>query len=294
MGRQGVWMTGAAWAAAATLTACALQVRMGEAVVYEPKPSTLSLEQAVAGDWRSERFVARDVYRHPVQVLRFFRVKPEHAVVEVWPGGGYWTEILAPYLRGRGQYTAAHFVVSDPNAPDWRRAMVQRFVDKLRADPRRYGEVKVTEVGLPDRWQMTEPESADRVLTFRNVHNWIKGGYAERMFEAFYAALKPGGELGVVEHRAAPGTSLQRMIDSGYVTERYVIELAHAAGFRLLERSEINANPRDSRDHPAGVWTLPPTLRLGEVDREKYLAIGESDRMSLRFVKPVQLAPKAD
>ena len=274
------------------LAACGTMVFNVESGRYRaPGASTLTLEQAVAGDWRTPRHVARDRYRHPVEVLNFFGLSPEQTVVEVWPGGGWWTEILAPYLRGRGSYYAAHFAASHPNTPDWRKAMVQTYAEKLAADPRRYGEVIVTELGRPAHWEMAPPESADRVLTFRNVHNWMKGGYAERMFRAFHDTLKPGGVLGVVEHRAAPGTPIQDMIRSGDVTEAHVIELAHGAGLRLVDRSEINANPDDTRDHPAGVWTLPPSLRLGDADREKYLAIGESDRMTLKFVRPVLIAP---
>jgi predicted methyltransferase len=145
--------------------------------------------------------------------------------------------------------------------------------------------VIVSELGKPDRWHACPPGTADRVLTFRNVHNWMNSGYEAQMFKAFHAALKPGGVLGVVEHRAKPGTSREQMVKSGYVTEAYVIELAEQAGFALEARSEVNANPKDTTDHPEGVWTLPPSLRLKDQDREKYLAIGESDRMTLRFVK---------
>lgn len=276
---------------AALVAGCNWAVQFGDAVVYHPEPARLSLEQAVAGSWRTPRHAARDPWRHPVEVPRFFGLRPDQTVVEIWPGGGYWTEILAPYLRGRGRYIAAHFPASAPQTPDWQRAMVQRFANKLAADPRRYGEVVLAEIGPPDAWQPVPAGSADLVLTFRNVHNWLAGGYAERMFQAFHDMLRPGGTLGVVEHRAAPGTPLADMIRTGYVTEEQVIALARQAGLVLTGRAEINANPRDSRDHPAGVWTLPPTLRLGETDRERYLAIGESDRMTLRFARPVLLAP---
>lgn len=156
----------------------------------------------------------------------------------------------------------------------------------LASRPDLYGKVVKTVLLAPDYLDIAPRGSADMVLTFRNAHNWAKAGNAEAMFEAFYAALKPGGVLGVVDHRAKPGTPFQRQIDTGYLTEEYVIGLAQKAGFRLAAKSQINANPRDDTDHPRGVWTLPPTLALGDKDRDKYLAIGESDRMTLKFVKP--------
>jgi len=259
-----------------------------------PLSGGASLAEVIAGDHRTPEFAARDRYRHPRETLEFFGVKPDMTVVEVWPGGGWYTEILAPYLRERGTYYAAGFVVSDADAPAYRRNLTAKFKEKLEARPELYDRVRVTELGRPDRWEACPPGTADLVLTFRNVHNWMGADYERDMFRAFHAALKPGGTLGVVEHRARPGTSLEQMKKSGYVTEEYVIEVATAAGFRLVAKSDVNANPSDTTDHPEGVWTLPPTLRLGEKDRAKYLAIGESDRMTLKFVKPVLLAPRAD
>lgn len=244
------------------------------------------IDAAVAGTHRTAEYVARDVYRHPAETLEFFDVRPEMTVVEVWPGGGWYTEILGPLLREKGSYILAGFVTDPDKAPQWRIDLMKELRQKLDASPGIYGAPRVTELGIPDAWKAAPAGSADRVLTFRNVHNWLKGDYAEPMFKAFYDALKPGGVLGVVEHRAKPGTSVEEMKVSGYMTEDYVIKLAEDAGFELVARSEINANPKDSADHPKGVWTLPPSLRLGEKDREKYLAIGESDRMTLRFVKP--------
>ncbi len=240
----------------------------------------------ISGEHRASENTSRDQYRHPVETLAFFEVRPSMTVVEVWPGGGWYTEILAPLLRQSGRYIAAGFVTNPELAPQWRIQLMQALEAKMAAAPDLYGKPLITELGLPDSWVAAPPGSADRVLTFRNVHNWLKGGYAEPMFEAFYAALKPGGILGVVEHRARPGTSIEAMKVSGYMTEEYVIKLATEAGFKLEARSEVNANPKDSADHAEGVWTLPPSLRLGEKDREKYLAIGESDRMTLKFVKP--------
>ncbi|MGH8460326.1 MAG: class I SAM-dependent methyltransferase [Stenotrophobium sp.] len=271
---------------------CALVLTLAACAASPPAAdfATPSLQQAIASPTRTAAFVARDRYRHPQKTLDFFGVTPGMNVVEIWPAPGWYSEILAPYLRAHGHYTAAGFVVSGDTALQWQQKMMAAYHAKLVAAPQLYDRVTVTEAGL-DHWQFAPRASADCVLTFRNVHNWIGGDYAPQMFTAMFDALKPGGELGVVEHRASPGTTLQQMKDTGYVTEAYVIQLAQQAGFKLQAQSEINANPLDTHDHPKGVWTLPPTLRLGDQDRDKYLAIGESDRMTLRFVKPLQIAP---
>jgi predicted methyltransferase len=241
-----------------------------------------TLEEAVAGDWRSEAARARDVHRHPLQTLQFFGVAADQTVVEVWPGTGWYLEILAPFLADAGVYYAAGMGTGEGEGARYRNRMQQQLIDKVASDPARFGKARVTALMPPDATEPVPPGSADVVLTFRNVHNWLAAGNAEAMFAAFHHALKPGGTLGVVEHRAAPGTSLEQMKESGYVTEALVIELAAQAGFELAERSEVNANPKDTKDHPRGVWTLPPTLALKDQDREKYLAIGESDRMTLK------------
>lgn len=243
-------------------------------------------DRALAGDHRDPANAARDGYRNPKATLEFFGLRPDMTVVEIWPGRGWYTEILAPVLREQGRLYAAGFVIDSEDTNDYRRQIQAAYLDKLAARPDVYDQVIVTAMGPPDHYDIAPEGSADLVLTFRNVHNWTKGGFAEPVFAAFHRALKPGGVLGIVEHRAAEGTSMDDMFASGYVTESLVIELAEAAGFRFDGRSEINANPRDTKDHPRGVWTLPPTLRLGDEDRDKYLAIGESDRMTLRFVKP--------
>jgi predicted methyltransferase len=242
-----------------------------------PLPSSPTLAEVVAGSQRTPAFKERDRYRHPLQVLEFFGLKPQMRVVEIWPSGGWWTEILAPYLRSHGKYYAA---------VEGRSGEGGGFRDKLAAAPQYYDRVIVTEAGPPDHWRIAPPGSVDLVLTFRNVHNWLAGGYEKKMFAAAYRALKPGGVLGLVEHRAAPGTTRADWVKTGYVSEDYVIDLARQAGFRLVARSEINANPKDTKNYPKGVWTLPPTLTLGQKDRAKYLAIGESDRMTLKFMKP--------
>ena len=271
----------------ATLSAV-LAALLLHACASQPSGSSPSPDKVLAGDWRSAENRARDRYRHPKETLEFFGVKPDQTVVEVWPSGGWYTEVLAPYLREHGKYYAAGFVVSWAGAPQWRKDSAADFRKMLDARPDLYDRVAVTELGLPDRWQPCPPGTADVVLTFRNIHNWIAGDYEAQMFQAFYDALKPGGVLGVVEHRAPIGTSRETTKRTGYVTEWSVIQAAQAAGFQLVARSEINANPKDTKDYPEGVWTLPPTLRLGDKDKDKYLAIGESDRMTLKFVKPAK------
>ena len=260
----------------------------------ESWPYREAMAEAVDHPVRAEANRERDRYRHPAAVLQFFDVQPQMTLVEIWPATGWWTEILGPYTHDKGIYYAAGFATTADNTPQWRRDMQKSFAEKMQRNPEVYDHVVMTELGVPERTTMAPPGTVDRVLTFRNVHNWMKGEYAEGIFTAMYRALKPGGILGVVEHRAKPGTDLETMIRTGYVTEAYVIELAEKAGFSLLERSEINANKKDTTDHPAGVWTLPPSLRhcssLAEDQqapcRQKYRAIGESDRMTLKFVKP--------
>lgn len=242
-----------------------------------------ALDAALAGAHRSDQNKARDAFRHPKETLAFFGLSRGQTVVEVWPGGGWYTEVLAPVLKDKGRYIAASWDKDSPAS--YVKAGLDRYAAKLGAAPAQYSEVTVTEFG-PKKLQMVPPGSADLVLTFRNVHNWMADGWAEDAFKAMYAALKPGGVLGVVEHRAPDSQPQDPKAASGYVRQDHVVKLAEAAGFKLDAASEINANPRDTRDHPKGVWTLPPTLALKEQDRDKYLAIGESDRMTLRFVKP--------
>ncbi|NKF21509.1 class I SAM-dependent methyltransferase [Solimonas marina] len=235
-----------------------------------------ALKSAIDSSERPAALKARDPYRHPLQTLEFFGIAPNMHVVEIWPGLTGYTDILAPYLREHGEYIAAL-----PASEKGLAAYKQKLADSADLD-----KVTISTFAPPAKTEVAPPGSADAVLTFRNVHNWISGGYDQAAFNAFYTALKPGGTLGVVEHRAKPGSTLETMKKSGYVNEDYVIALAENAGFKLVARSKINDNPKDDKDHPAGVWTLPPTLKLGDQDRDKYLAIGESDRMTLKFVKP--------
>ena len=262
---------------AALLPACAIDSGHSDA--------NSAIRLAVEGDHRPVEQRQRDPWRRPGQTLAFFGIQPDMTVVEIWPGGGGWyTAILAPLLRDRGQLYAAQFP-ADSGIGFYSRSR-ERFMARLADHPEVYDRVMVTSLYPPQWPDAAPPGSADAVLTFRNVHNWAKAGNADEMFAAFYRALKPGGLLGVVEHRAPPGRPLAAQIESGYMTEDYVITKAQAAGFLLDARSDINANPADPADHPAGVWTLPPTLRLGDVDQGKYRQIGESDRMTLRFIKP--------
>ncbi len=234
-------------------------------------------------DHRTPEFVERDQYRHPLKTLKFFEVKPEMTVVEIWPGKGWYTEVLASYIT-KGKLYTAHFPTDV--GIDYYDASHALFVKKLEAHPEVYSQVKMAAFDPKHNLLSIPDGSADRVLTFRNVHNWLRSESEATAFELFYKALKPGGVLGVVEHRALEGTDWETMKVSGYMTEQYVIDLAQKAGFVLEAKSEINSNAKDTKNHPKGVWTLPPSLRLKERDREKYLAIGESDRMTLKFRKP--------
>jgi predicted methyltransferase len=244
------------------------------------------LAAAIADPSRTPKFVTRDVYRHPSETLRFFGVRPDQTVVEVWPGRGWYMEILAPYLHDKGKYFAAIEAPDVAGASKEARENAAFLRKRIADDPARFGKVIVTDLHPPQLTEICPPGTADLVLTFRNVHNWLGDGIEQAQFDAFFKALKPGGVLGVVEHRAKPGTSLAEMRNSGYMDEVYVKKLATTAGFRFDAESTINDNPKDTKDYPEGVWTLPPTLALGDKDRAKYLAIGESDRMTLRFVKP--------
>ena len=246
------------------------------------------LDDAVAGSWRSPANVARDVYRHPKETLGFFGISPAQTVIEITPGGGWYAEILAPYLRDNGQYIAAVVdpaAVAEGRSRDYQQKNKAALETRFAGSAAHYGKAKL--VGYdPKAPVFGAADSADLVVTFRNVHNWRSSGQAEGMFKGFFNVLKPGGVLGVVEHRASADVAADDK--SGYVGEAQVIALAEAAGFKLQEKSEINANPRDTKDHPNGVWTLPPSNDHDAADDAKYKAIGESDRMTLRFIKPAK------
>ena len=243
------------------------------------------LDEVIDAPHRSEENRARDRYRHPIETLLFFGLRENMTVVEISPANGWYTEILAPILKRQGKFLASPPALA-ADAPEPMKRRDAAYKAMVAADPKLYDGATIVNFDL-QKPVFGTAGNADMVLTFRNVHNWSKAGTAEAMFQAFYMALKKGGVLGVVEHRARPGTSFQRQIDSGYMTEAYVIETATRAGFKLVASSDINYNPKDTTDHPGGVWNLPPNLRgVAEKDKAKYLAIGESDRMTLKFVKP--------
>ena len=248
--------------------------------------TSTALANVLKGPWRSEANTARDGYRHPAETLAFFGVSPGETVVEITPGGGWYAEILAPYLHDTGQYVAAVVdpaAVAEGRGRDYQQKSKSSLEAKFDASPAQYGKAKVVSYD-PKAPVLGPANSADTVLTFRNVHNWRSSGQAEGMFKGFYEVLKPGGVLGVVEHRAKGDVATDDK--SGYVGQAQVIALAEAAGFKLADKSEINANPLDTKDYPGGVWTLPPSNSHDAADAAKYKAIGESDRMTLRFVKP--------
>lgn len=248
----------------------------------ENTASVKALENAVSGDHRTAKNKARDQYRHPIETLDFFGFTPNMTVVEITPGGGWYTEILAPALKGTGKLYGAHY--PDTGEDNYYSNSRKKLVKKLASDAV-FSEVVLTDFTPRQESELAPQGTADLILTFRNLHNWKDAG-VEQVFKDAFNALKPGGVLGIVEHRLPVGVSPEKA--KGYVSEVHTIKQAKAAGFRFAGSSEVNANTKDLAIHPKGVWTLPPVLRLGETDRAKYLAIGESDRMTLKFVKPAK------
>ena len=268
-------LIGGAGLALGALTGCAAPGAGGSA-------PDAALRAWAQGPHRTASNVARDSHRHPLEVITFLGIRPDSTVVEILPGSsGYYMEILAPWLRERGLYVAAG---RDETAPPQYLADHRRLLARLEAEPALYGKVRVTKFNA-GRHDVAPAGTADFVLTFRNLHNWIERNEADGALAAFHRALKPGGALGVVDHRGRTDLSQQAQMKSGYVRQDFAVALIERAGFRLASASEVNANPRDTKDHPEGVWTLPPTYRLKDVDRAKYQAIGESDRFTLKFVK---------
>jgi len=249
-----------------------------------PVPATSAapgLVEIADGDHRAAENRARNAWRHPVETLEFFGLDKSQTVVEIWPSGGWYTEIIAPYLNDDGKYIAAHW---DPNSDrKFIRKGVEKYQAKLAENPDLYGNVQMAVLAYPDNMDFVPEGSVDMIVTFRNIHNWMGGDFADDMFAAMYKALKPGGTLGVVEHRGNPDIPQNPKAASGYVNEDYAIALAEEAGFKFVAKAEINANPQDTKDYKRGVWTLPPTLAAG--DEPQYLEIGESDRFTLKFVK---------
>jgi predicted methyltransferase len=267
---------------AAALSACHARPKA-------PAPPT-TIEAAVAGSWRLPADRARDPGRHPAESLKFWGLAPGQTVVEFWPGAGWYTDIIAPFLAATGgRFYAANLQASDAEG----REMAAAYARRLADHPKLYGEVQMTAFG-PTSGPVAPAGAADLVLFLRNLHNWMAAGLAEKAFRDAFAALKPGGVLGIEEHRADPAAAPDATASSGYVAQAYVVQLAQEVGFTLAAASEINANPKDDRNHPFGVWTLPPVRRSSPrgqpadpaFDHAKYDAIGESDRMTLKFVKP--------
>jgi predicted methyltransferase len=276
-----------------TLTGSAVLLGTGflspdTAAAQQDSDAAAALDAAIAGEHRSEENRARDRYRHPKETLLFFGFRPDMTVVEMLPGGGGWyTEILAPALKESGKLYAAHYGMNDGG---YYRRSLGSFLTKIGAAPEVYGDVTVTTLAIPHELEVAPRGTADLVMTFRNVHNWYSSDAPYDTvtlgFKAMYDALKPGGVLGVVDHRWPDPETAEANIDSGYVSPERTIEIAESVGFRYVDSSDVNRNPKDTHDHPSGVWTLPPALRLGDEDRDKYLQIGESDRFTIKFVKP--------
>ena len=244
------------------------------------------LTKAATGAHRSEANIARNEWRHPVETLKFFGIKNDMKVAEIWPGsGGWYTEVLAPYLKDNGTFVTLNY--NGSTGVDYFARGDKKFREKLAANPEVYGDVVVANLMPPKTFPDLEDkyEDLDMVVTFRNIHNWVSRGIAEQMFQQMHALLKTGGVLGLVAHRGTAEMTDKEHAKTGYLAESVIISLAERSGFELVDTSEINANPKDTKDHPEGVWTLPPSYRLGDVDREKYQAIGESDRMTFKFVK---------
>jgi len=247
------------------------------------------LEAAIGGEHRTAADRARDRYRHPQETLEFFGFRPDMVVVEIWPAFGWYTDILAPALRDSGKLYAAQYGEDPPF--EYQRREMAILEGKLEAAPEVYGDVELTSLDFSTDSMIAPDGSADLVVTFRNVHNWFDEGYgppnaAETAFERMYAALKQGGVLGIVDHRWPDPESEDPAAANGYVSEERVIRLAEAAGFELEGRSDVNRNPRDTHDYPNGVWSLPPDLAVPPEERARYVEIGESDRFTLKFVKP--------
>ncbi|AGY59958.1 class I SAM-dependent methyltransferase [Gloeobacter kilaueensis] len=273
-------------ALAVVLLAGAVQIAPSARAEQVASASTEQLlRAAIASPNRSEKARDRDRYRHPLETLTFLGLRPEMTVIELWPGGGWYTALLAPVLAERGKLIVTSF---DPNGPKDSEltAMARSLNTKLASDPKTFGRVQTVVIAPPTNLTLGADSSADMVLTFRNIHNWAAENYDDKVFAAAFKVLKSGGIFGVEEHRARAGVPEAASVRSGYMPEDYVIKKVEAAGFKFVAKSEINANPKDTKDYPGGVWSLPPTLTLGEKNRDKYLAIGESDRMTLKFVKP--------
>jgi predicted methyltransferase len=277
-----------AFAIALASAACGPNLPPDVATTTKVQSDEAAIRSAVAMPHRSEANRKRDVYRHPIETLSFFGLKPDMTVVEMFPGQGWYTEILAPLLADHGKLIVTTVDTSSYTGGPQDKPGVKAAHDlqeRFKAQPELFGKVQVTRIDPPNNFVLGPDNSADMVLTFRSVHDWVRDGVADKVFAAMFKVLKPGGTLGLVAH-VSPNADAALAGKTGYLQEPYVIELAKKAGFTLAARSDVNANPKDTHDWPEGVWTLPPTYRLGDKNRDLYAMIGESDRMTLRFVKP--------
>lgn len=262
---------------------------MLSAVLCVANVQATSIEQAVAGEHRSAENKARDKYRKPVETLAFLGLESDMTVVEIWPGGGWYSDILAPVLKDKGKFIAAQYDLNGPYR--YQRRAMANFLTQAAAHPNVYRKVEIVEFSLPYKLKLTTPGTADMVVTFRNVHNLVAdlyggGAYADLAFNAWFDALKPGGVLGVVDHMWDDPHNEDPKARNGYISKQRTVALAEKAGFKLVAESDILRNPKDTKDYPNGVWSLPPSLVVDKQDEAKQLAIGESDRFLLKFVKP--------
>jgi len=241
------------------------------------------LKAVIASDQRPAEQKARDGYRHPYETLRFFGIRDDMTVLEIYPGGGWYTQILAPYLKDKGKLIAAIYDRNPKTQKEWMVGYNKQFTDQFVGKPDVYGEIEIVDMVPPDRVELAPAGSVDMILDFRNAHNWIESG-GDAVAAGWFKALKKGGVLGIIEHRL--DADKKPDTESGYVHQQRIVDLMVKNGFQLAASSELNSNPKDTKDHPEGVWTLPPSLALGKDESAKYIAIGESDRMTLKFVKP--------
>jgi predicted methyltransferase len=241
------------------------------------------LKAVIASDQRPAEDKARDQYRRPYETLSFFGIRDDMTVVEVYPGSGWYTQILAPYLKDKGKLIAALYDRNPETQKEWMPGYNKQFTDKFVGKPDVYGNIEVVDMVPPDRIDLAPAGSVDMILDFRNAHNWIEAG-GDQVAAGWFKALKRGGVLGIIEHRRDENKPHDP--ESGYIHQKRIVDLMVKHGFALEATSEMNSNPKDTTDHPQGVWTLPPSLALGEDASAEYLAIGESDRMTLKFVKP--------